>query len=123
MPYSVRYNSSALTFRYFNMANFSNISPRPWEGAYHASELPLIFGTYETYGGPPTVFEKAVATYWQDLYLAFMRDPINALPSLGWPSYSPDGYAKGFSADGKLSSLVPIPSLETDCAQFPLPTQ
>lgn len=105
------------------MANFSNISPRSWEGAYHASELPLIFGTYETYGGPPTEFETAVATHWQDLYLAFMQDPINALAARGWPPYSPDGYANGFAADGKVSSLVPISRLEIGCAQFPLPTQ
>ncbi|KAL3247864.1 hypothetical protein ABHI18_012275, partial [Aspergillus niger] len=118
----LRYNTSSLSFRYFNTANFSNISPRPWEGAYHSSELPLLFGTYSEYGGPATPFETAVASHWQDLYLAFMRDPVNGLPAMGWPAYHPDGYAMMFAANGTVTSLLPMSTLETPCAGIPEPT-
>ncbi|PYH72311.1 chlorogenic acid esterase precursor [Aspergillus vadensis CBS 113365] len=118
----LRYNTSSLSFRYFNTANFSNTSPRPWEGAYHSSELPLLFGTYSEYGGPATPFQTAVASHWQDLYLAFMRDPVNALPAMGWPAYHPDGYAMMFAANGTVTSLLPMSTLETPCAGIPEPT-
>ncbi|KAB8274055.1 Alpha/Beta hydrolase protein [Aspergillus minisclerotigenes] len=117
----LRYNTSSLTFRYYNMGNFSNTSPRPWEGAYHTSELPLVFGTYDWYGGPATEYQAAVATRWQDLYLAFVKDPVHALPKLGWPAYTPAGYANGFAVNGTVTSLVPITELRAGCAQFPLP--
>ncbi|KAL2843743.1 Alpha/Beta hydrolase protein [Aspergillus pseudoustus] len=71
----LRAQLNVTTFRYLNNASFPNISPRWWEGAYHTSELPLLFGNLR----------------FTDLYVAFARDPINALPALGWPSYTPEG--------------------------------
>ncbi|RAK78856.1 chlorogenic acid esterase precursor [Aspergillus fijiensis CBS 313.89] len=119
----LRYNTSSLTFRWYNLAHFPNTSPRPWEKAYHASELPLLFGTYQWYGGAPTALQRAVSTRWQDLYLAFMKDPVHALPSMGWPAYTPDGQAMAFGANGTVSSLMPVSALAVGCAEFPLPTQ
>ncbi|KAL4910529.1 hypothetical protein BDW74DRAFT_172000 [Aspergillus multicolor] len=93
----VRYKTNSTTFRYLNDASFPNISPRPWEGAYHTSELPLLFGTFTQYGWAensiPSVLEYATAAKWQDFYVAFARDPRNALPDAGWPAWRPDGSA------------------------------
>jgi carboxylesterase type B len=124
----LRYNISALTFRYFNTANFSNISPRPWEGAYHTSELPLIFGTYSLYTSgndttrPPAeaAFEAAVSSHWQDLYLAFIRDPVNGLPAMGWPAFQPKGGNKTvmmFGGNGSevVSELISNEYLTAPC--------
>ncbi|KAL4897496.1 Alpha/Beta hydrolase protein [Aspergillus ambiguus] len=115
----LRYNTSSLTFYYYNTANFSNISPRPWEGAYHTSELPLVFGTYSQYGGPTTREEVDVATRWQELYLAFIRDPIHGLPSMGWPAYRPDGFAMVFAANNTPSQLIPVTELSNRCVGVP----
>jgi len=111
------YRTNTTSFRYFNTANFSNISPRPWEGAYHTSELPLLFGTYAEYGGPSTPLEAATSAHWQDLYLAFMKDPTNGLPAMGWPAWEPTGSAIVFG-NGTASSLISIPDLDAPCVSL-----
>lgn len=56
-------------------------------GAYHSSELPMIFGTYADVGGDGTRFQKDTSEVMQDLWLAFARDPENGLSNAGWPKY------------------------------------
>jgi hypothetical protein len=63
------------TYRYQYAGNFSNISPLPWFGAYHSSELPLLFGTHSEYGGPSTKFEWDVSYAMEALWLSFAEDP------------------------------------------------
>jgi carboxylesterase type B len=63
------------------------VNPFPWLGAYHASELPLVFGTYgltEPEGSQfpyevPTENEAAVSAYMQGAWVAFAKDPVNGL--------------------------------------------
>ncbi|KAI0968148.1 Alpha/Beta hydrolase protein [Xylaria arbuscula] len=77
------------TYRYEYGGNFSNISPRPWIGASHSSELPLVFGTHFEYRGNSTAFEWAVGDAMQDLWLSFAINP-SVDPSSGnitWPKY------------------------------------
>jgi len=81
------------TYRYLYGGNFTNISPQSWEGAYHSSELPLIFGTSDLYRGPNTPFETEVSEKIQDYWLAFMEDPVDGLPEMGWQPYEPSGDA------------------------------
>jgi carboxylesterase type B len=63
------------TYRYRYAGNFSNVSPLPWFGAYHSSELPLVFGTHYEYGGPSTSFEWDVSYAMEALWLSFAEDP------------------------------------------------
>jgi len=49
------------TYRYQYAGNFSNVSPVSWMGAYHSSELPLLFGTHDEFRGPSTPFEYQVS--------------------------------------------------------------
>jgi acetylcholinesterase len=79
-----RYASDATTFRYLYAGNFSNVSPKWWLGAYHSSDLPMVFGTYGIARGNGTAFQKAVSEKMQDYWLAFAEDPVNGLPGLGW---------------------------------------
>ncbi|KAJ5727069.1 chlorogenic acid esterase precursor [Penicillium malachiteum] len=116
---SLRFQGDSLTFFYFNEANFSSISPRPWEGAYHTSELPLLFGTWEDYGGPGTSVEASVSGHWQDVYLEFMKDPVRGLPRHGWPAFGPNGSAKLMGANGGVSQLMDISILQDECAGIP----
>jgi len=110
-----RHAVGAETFRYFYTGNFSNIAPRPWEGAYHSSELPLIFGTSGIARGASTAFEVSVSEQMQDLYLAFANDPIGGLKSKGWPVYKPGGRAIEFGSNGKVVQDISISSLEAPC--------
>ncbi|KAJ5814938.1 hypothetical protein N7474_006715 [Penicillium riverlandense] len=63
------------TYRYEYAGNFSNVSPLPWFGAYHSSELPLVFGTHYEYGGPSTSFEWDVSYAMEALWLSFAENP------------------------------------------------
>ncbi|KAB8275855.1 Alpha/Beta hydrolase protein [Aspergillus minisclerotigenes] len=99
VPYSVAHRQSLglTTYRYQYRGNFTNISPEVGLGAYHTSELPLLFGTSGIYG-PDSHFEKAVSVKMQDLWVAFAKDPEDGLVHQGWP--------KAASTDGKVMILA-----------------
>ncbi|KAJ5717924.1 hypothetical protein N7488_003570 [Penicillium malachiteum] len=107
------------TFRYQYRGNFSNISPYFWFGAFHGSELPLLFGTYGDYRGPPTAFETEVSDTMQDLWLAFARDGAKGVEELGWKS-SADGDEVNIFAKMRMrdaSVLFPAEKIDTACTQ------
>lgn len=83
------------TYRFMYSGNFSNISPLPWMGAYHSSELPMIMGTFGDFRGPGTPFQSATSQAMQDMFLAFANDPENGLSRVGWPKYT-SGLVKVF---------------------------
>ncbi|KAI1076456.1 Alpha/Beta hydrolase protein [Whalleya microplaca] len=106
---SLRAAVGATTYQYLYAGNFSNVSPRPWLGAYHTAELPMVFGTYNISGAPATNFQVRVSERMQDLYLAFARDPKNDLKELEWPLAS--GVANRpeimeWAADGKVEQKL-----------------
>jgi len=87
------------TYRYEYAGNFSSVTPLGWMGAYHASDIPMVFGTYDrpTPGriaaavGSVTSFERKVAEAMQDHVLAFMEDPEDGLRNRGWPAHDDNG--------------------------------
>jgi hypothetical protein len=72
-------------------AVFPDISSRPDLRAYHSSEIPLVFGTYNSSTLPfgPTPNEIALSTFVQKAWVAFAVNPTGGLPSIGWPKYNP----------------------------------
>jgi hypothetical protein len=62
-------------FRSQNTGTYPNLNPLRWLGAYHASDLPIDFGTYclLTDLSPTTPFEVAVSLAMQDHILAFCQ--------------------------------------------------
>ncbi|KAF9077249.1 carboxylesterase [Rhodocollybia butyracea] len=92
---NLRAAANSSVFRYEYQAIFPNISPFPQLRAYHTSEIPLLFGTYnlstESTHIPSTPIEIALSKSIQQLWVAFARDPANALPLLGWPAYNGSG--------------------------------
>ncbi|KAF1940563.1 alpha/beta-hydrolase [Clathrospora elynae] len=97
-----RYAANATTFRYLYGGNFSNIAPRPWEVAFHSSDLPLIFGIYGIVRS-------------NDYYLAFAKDPVNGLPELGWDAYETNGEAVFLGYEGKVLQSIKESVLESPC--------
>ncbi|KAK5130472.1 hypothetical protein LTR08_001994 [Meristemomyces frigidus] len=81
-------NRRLTTYRYRYDGNFPNVSPKTYPGAYHAAELPLLFGTAGKYQGASTAYEEEVGRRMQDLWLAFAKDPQNGLRDAGWGSYA-----------------------------------
>ncbi|KAM3422210.1 Carboxylic ester hydrolase [Cercospora zeina] len=97
----LRQETDRLTYRYLYSGNFTNISPRGWMGAWHASELPLIFGTHSNYRGDSTELEYETSHAMQDAWVAFAKDPVNGLASVGWKPYEELGSStlRNFGAD------------------------
>ncbi|CZT46053.1 related to triacylglycerol lipase V precursor [Rhynchosporium secalis] len=115
-----RLAANRTTYRYFYAGNFTNVSPNPWIGAYHSSELPLIFGT-DGLNGESTTFEKEVSYVMQDAYLAFARDPVKGLEEVGWPVYeSKGGLVREFAEGGIAAKMVPLTEIEDGCASIGL---
>ena len=113
----IRGRRGLTTYRYEYAGNFSSVTPLAWMGAYHASDIPLIFGTHDTpTPGRPSIaavqqsvteFERQVAEAMQDYVLAFMEDPENGLRRRGWPAHddvlpSPGGDGGGVSGRNML---------------------
>ncbi|RDW79102.1 uncharacterized protein DSM5745_05954 [Aspergillus mulundensis] len=85
-----RLNHHIPTWRYVYHGNFTNLSPRPWLGAYHSAELPILFGTYNqtTLPPPPSKNEMDASKYFQGAWVAFAKDPHTGLTEYGWPRFS-----------------------------------
>lgn len=72
------------------LAVFRDISTRPDLRAWHASELPIVFGTYnQSTEIAKTPEEIALSRYMQSAWVAFARDPQKGLSNFGWPMYNP----------------------------------
>ncbi|KAF5354783.1 hypothetical protein D9756_005569 [Leucocoprinus leucothites] len=85
-----RLNAGVPTWRYQYQAVFRDISTRPYLRAWHGSDLPIVFGTYnQSVEIPKTPEEIALSNYMQNAWVAFARDPQEGLLNFGWPNYSP----------------------------------
>jgi len=127
-PAALVANESALagfpTWRYYYNASIPNINPNAALaalglpglnlGAFHNSEIALVFGTYPSEGA--TAQEVALSKYMQTAWANFAKDPAGKGP--GWPSY---GSSKGVNAvgladlgaDGTIASVM-IPEYDVD---------
>ncbi|KAH8694081.1 para-nitrobenzyl esterase [Talaromyces proteolyticus] len=105
-----RRQAGALTYRWYYEGNFTNISPQPWMGAYHFSELPLLAGTHSLYRSNSTAYEYAVSHEMQSLWRAFAANPKNGLSRIGWPETGSSGKAMGIALtdEGQLSAGLKV---------------
>ncbi|KAL1609936.1 hypothetical protein SLS60_001601 [Paraconiothyrium brasiliense] len=92
------------TYRYVYAGNFSNVSPRPWMGAYHGSEQPMQFGTHGNYRGASSPYQIAVSEAMQDAYRAFINDPQSGLKAQDWPAFTADSdVVRWFASNGTVA--------------------
>ncbi|KAF8161401.1 Alpha/Beta hydrolase protein [Crassisporium funariophilum] len=84
-----RIKNNVPTWRYQYQGVFPDISTRSELRAYHAAEIPLVFGTYNSSTIPATPAEIALSRFIQGAWVAFARDPKQGLLSVGWPQYDP----------------------------------
>lgn len=113
-----RAKAGLTTYRYQYAGNFSNLTPLPWMGSYHASDIPLLMGTYER-NSSATDFQRRVAETMQDYLFAFISDPLNGLRAKGWLPHD-DPVAKGgpmlrFAADGKVEQNLSASEIDNAC--------
>ncbi|TKX20191.1 hypothetical protein C1H76_7692 [Elsinoe australis] len=76
-PQAAMLNDSATgripSWRYYFNASFANTQALPNLGAYHASEIPIVFRTYDKVN--TTVQEYALTQYMQSVWGRFARNP------------------------------------------------
>ncbi|KAG4434600.1 hypothetical protein IFR05_009925 [Cadophora sp. M221] len=100
----LRAAANLTTYRYQYAGNWANQNPTRWLGAYHAGDLVMNFGTYnlsitnDTTGPSPPEIKTSEAI--QDYVFAFMKDPVNGPPFLGWLPYTYGGNVLRFGAGG-----------------------
>lgn len=112
-----RQQTGLTAFRYLYYGNFTNVSPRPWMGAYHGAELPVLMGTHPNFRGDSTPEEYATSQAFQDAYVAFARDPESGLAGQDWKPYETlrSEEVRGFGRNGLAAEDVSIASTETLC--------
>jgi carboxylesterase type B len=88
-------------------------------GAYHSSDLVMLFGTYADGVGPAEPLEIETSETMEDLLLAFVRDPWTGLTNSSWPAYDSTAGNGGtllrFGADGKAVQQVGANDVEAVC--------
>lgn len=109
-----------VTYRYQYAGNWTNQDPLPWMGAYHSSDLVMFFGTYDSDVAPSTQpLEAQTSEKMEDLLLAFMKDPYNGPPAMGWPQFDPSAKNGGtilrFGAGGKVVQDVAADNVQAVC--------
>ena len=80
------------TWRYRYHGDFYNLrlTNDPDSGAWHGSELPILFKTAaESSGVPDTPAEQEYSDYLQMVWAAFAKDPRHGLDKYRFPDYSP----------------------------------
>ncbi|TKA80671.1 hypothetical protein B0A49_01620 [Cryomyces minteri] len=84
----VKYGVPTWRYRYFG--DWPNLRLYPGSGAYHGSELEMVFGTaVDVSGAPNTGAENATSRYMMKAWAAFARSPADGLEDFGWPRYDP----------------------------------
>jgi carboxylesterase type B len=85
-------------------ATTQNIFERQDLRAFHGSEIPLVFGTYNHSGLVPTHREIFLSKFIQTAWVSFAKDPAQGLLDIGWPRYSSTG--AGFAQIGNAKNLT-----------------
>lgn len=119
------------TYRYYFNATFPNTQSRYTlpalnitnVGAYHTSEIPLIFGNYDVFGGNVTNEEVALSQFMQRSWADFVKDPF-ATEAPGWPEMSTNDTAEigclGCASNRTGVSII-SESVDSNCSSyFPL---
>ncbi|KAJ5594744.1 uncharacterized protein N7459_000952 [Penicillium hispanicum] len=113
-----RVTGDGKTFRYLYGGNFTNISPLPWVGSFHFSEIPLVTGTHPNYRGNSTSFEYKLSETMQDLWLAFAKDPTGGLAAKGWPQLTANGSLLALGVNDVLRQVKKISAVDQLCASL-----
>jgi carboxylesterase type B len=99
------------TWRYYYNSTFANLQLVPDLGAFHSSEIPLVFGTYPVVNA--TTEEMRLSEYMQTAWATFAKNPM------GGPSWQevPEVGVLGSVGDG-LRYDVAAGKLDVRCALY-----
>jgi carboxylesterase type B len=98
-------------YRYLYSGNFTNVSPKPWMGAYHGAELPMVMGTHGIVRGRSTELEVRTSEAMQDVWLSFVASGGRKTGVKGWDG---NGEVVEFG-NGVPAKVVDTKELERRC--------
>jgi cholinesterase len=76
-------------YRYFG--DWPDTRLCPTGGAYHGSEMQMLFGNSEDVSGIVTIAaQERLTDVMQKAWVAFADDPVNGLEGFGWPRFAPE---------------------------------
>jgi len=92
------------TWRYYYNGSFPAIAPIPGAnfGAYHASEIPIVWGTYNVYGGDIGNSGRRLSELMQSMWATFAKNPM-AGPAPGWNEVGDGGFVQVLGGAGGLT--------------------
>ncbi|KAL2203371.1 alpha/beta-hydrolase [Sarocladium strictum] len=100
-------------YRFQYAGVFPNLNVYDWLGAYHASDIPASFGTYDLmeHIAPSTKLQADTSRAMQDHVLAFVKDPYNGpQKEFGWKpqdtSAENGGQVLRLGANGKSAQFI-----------------
>lgn len=82
--FSIKANVPTWRYRYFG--SFPDTMITSNAGAWHASDIPILFDT-NIVTPPETTEQVAIGKYMRGAWAAFAKDPENGLTNYGWPRY------------------------------------
>lgn len=92
------------TWRYYYNASFPALQPVPGAnfGAYHASEIPLVWGTYGMSGDIGESGSR-LSELLQNIWATFAKNPMGG-PAPGWSEAGQNGFVQVLGGAGGLVS-------------------
>ncbi|KAF7299743.1 Carboxylic ester hydrolase [Mycena chlorophos] len=108
-------------YRYSYGAVFADDQPFPNAGAWHSSELPEVFGTYDS--ATATAAESTLSNTMQTIISNFIKDPTTS-PATNWAKYVPGSGSStlamlAYSGNVDMDNVVDAvqsDSLDSSCA-------
>ncbi|KAI4649478.1 hypothetical protein J4E93_003798 [Alternaria ventricosa] len=101
-----RIDAGVPTWVYRYYGDWNNTRLYPTSGAYHGTELNMIFGgSKDASGLPQTQAQKDTVRLVQRAVAAFTEDPENGLTKLGWPVFDPEKKSWGEIAVGNRAEI------------------
>ncbi|KAK0636833.1 alpha/beta-hydrolase [Bombardia bombarda] len=120
-----RLAAGLLVYRYIYSGNISSISPNTYLGAYHSSELPMIFGTQGDYRESSLIsdvkYQDDISIAMQDAWGAFASKGAAGMPGQDWPGYENlenGGDVRNFALESVVASTGNTRKMEALCPAY-----
>lgn len=113
----VAHGGEVPVYRFVYSGDFANVSPKPWMGAYHGSEMPAVFGTHGLFRGESSELERATSRAMQDAWVEFVATAGERMTVVdGWDKWNDvDGGRVVEFGNGVPARVMDTAEMEKQC--------